>query len=120
MRIRKCYSDKGIVLEACPTSNVYIGRFKCYSEHPLYRWYPADEKLLVKGEHFNRFGLRKNPISLCVNTDDAGLFPTTIENEHRILKETAIEHYNVGSETAERWIDRLRKIGVENFRRNQS
>ena len=118
--LMECYSDKGIVLEACPTSNVYIGRFKCYSEHPLYRWYPADEKLLVKGEHFNRFGLRKNPISLCVNTDDAGLFPTTIENEHRILKETAIEHYNVGSETAERWIDRLRKIGVENFRRNQS
>lgn len=114
------YSDKGIVLEACPTSNVYIGRFKCYSEHPVYRWYPADEKLLVKGERFNRFGLRKNPISLCVNTDDAGLFPTTIENEHRILKETAIEHFNVGSEKAERWIDRLRQIGVDNFRRNQS
>ena len=114
------YSDKGIVLEACPTSNVYIGRFKCYSEHPLYRWYPVDEKLLVKGARFNRFGLRRNPISLCVNTDDAGLFPTTIENEHRILKETAIEHFKVGSETAERWVDRLRQIGVEIFRRNHA
>jgi len=114
------YSDKGIVLEACPTSNVYIGRFKCYSEHPLYRWYPVDEKLLVKGARFNRFGLRRNPISLCVNTDDAGLFPTTIENEHRILKETAIEYFKVGSETAGRWIDRLRQIGVENFLRNHA
>jgi hypothetical protein len=113
------YSYKGIVLDACPASNVYIGRFKCYSEPPLYSWFPADEKLLVKGERFNRLGLRKNPISLCVNTDDAGLFPTTIENEHRILKETAIEHYNVGSETVEHLIHRLRQIGVENFRRNQ-
>ncbi len=55
---------------------------------------------------------------MCVNTDDAGLMPTTIENEHRILKETAINHFNIGSETAECWIERLRKIGVEIFKSN--
>lgn len=112
------YSAKGIIIEACPTSNIYIGRFKCYSEHPVYRWYPADSISLNIGEKFNRFGIRKGPITVCVNTDDAGLMPTTIENEHRILKETAISHFNVGSETAERWIDRLRQIGVETFESN--
>lgn len=112
------YSDKGIIIEACPTSNIYIGRFKCYSEHPIYRWYPADSTLLNAGEKFNRFGIRKGPITVCVNTDDAGLMPTTIENEHRILKETAISHFNIGSETAECWIDRLRDIGVDTFNSN--
>ena len=112
------YSDKGIIIEACPTSNIYIGRFKCYSEHPIYRWYPADSALLNAGEIFNRFGIRKGPITVCVNTDDAGLMPTTIENEHRILKETAINHFKIGSETAECWIERLREIGVEVFKSN--
>lgn len=32
------YDKKGITIEACPTSNIYIGRFQNYSEHPLYRW----------------------------------------------------------------------------------
>ncbi|WP_426369119.1 hypothetical protein [Pseudocolwellia sp. HL-MZ7] len=112
------YSDKGIIIEACPTSNIYIGRFKCYSEHPVYRWYPAKDSSLNVGEKFNRFGIRKGPITVCINTDDAGLMPTTIENEHRILKETAINHFNIGSETAECWIDRLREIGVEVFKSN--
>jgi len=112
------YSAKGIIIEACPTSNIYIGRFKCYSEHPIFRWYPVDSHSLNKGEKFNLFGIRKGPITVCVNTDDAGLMPTTIENEHRILKETAISHFNIGSETAECWIDRLRVIGVETFKSN--
>ncbi|MBE0361223.1 amidohydrolase family protein [Pseudoalteromonas aliena] len=112
------YSRKGVVIEACPTSNIYIGRFKCYSEHPVYRWYPVDNTLLNAGEKFNRFGIRTGPITVCVNTDDAGLMPSTIENEHRILKEIAISHFNIGNEMAECWIERLRKIGVDIFKSN--
>ena len=112
------YSKKGVVIEACPTSNIYIGRFKCYSEHPVYRWYPVDNTLLNAGEKFNRFGIRSGPITVCVNTDDAGLMPSTIENEHRILKEIAISHFNIGNEMAECWIEKLRKIGLDIFKSN--
>ncbi|SME95119.1 antiviral RADAR system adenosine deaminase RdrB [Desulfovibrio gilichinskyi] len=112
------YSQMGITFEACPTSNIYIGRFKSYEEHPLFRWYPPENALLEKGGKYNTFGLRSGPLSVCINTDDAGLMPTTIENEHRVIKETAINYFNVSTEVADLWIDRLRQIGVDIFQRN--
>ncbi|MCP4113939.1 MAG: hypothetical protein GY737_00785 [Desulfobacteraceae bacterium] len=112
------YSQKQIILEACPSSNIYIGRFKEFKEHPLFRWYPPDEDWLRTGERYNRFGLRTGPIQFCINTDDSGLMPTTIENEHRLIKETAISSYQISSERAETWINCIRKIGVNAFRAN--
>ncbi|WP_281557659.1 hypothetical protein [Thalassomonas sp. RHCl1] len=113
------YDDQGITIEACPSSNIYIGHFDCFSQHPLFRWAPPLEALLDKDSEFNRFGLRKGPVRFCVNTDDAGLFPTTIANEHRILKEVAIRHFDASSQVADAWIERIRNIGLEEFRRNQ-
>jgi len=112
------YDCKGITLEVCPSSNIYIGHFKCYSQHPVFRWNPPKTSLLIDGEKFNRYGIRKGPVRVCVNTDDAGLFPTTIVNEHRVLKEAAIRHFNTCREEAETWIDRVRIIGLEEFNRN--
>jgi hypothetical protein len=112
------YSKRQIVLEACPTSNIFIGRFKHYAEHPIYRWNPPSSELLLSGGKFNIFGIRKGPISVCVNTDDAGLMPTTIENEHRILKETAIKELSVSSFNADSWIDHIRQTGVDIFKSN--
>lgn len=112
------YSQRGIILEACPTSNVYIGRLKEYREHPIYRWFPVSEDDLAPGAKHNQFGLRNGPITVCVNTDDAALMPTTIENEHRILKETAIKELGVGNQAAEEWINSIREIGVDIFRSN--
>jgi len=34
------YSKQGIILEAYPTSNLYIGRINHYHEHPIFRWHP--------------------------------------------------------------------------------
>lgn len=115
--IEKC-NKKQLVIEACPTSNIYIGRFKYYSEHPIFRWYSPKREWLDKGQKFNKFGLRTGPLKVCVNTDDAGLMPTTIENEHRILKETAVNIYDVSTLEAELWIDDIRKIGVDTFKSN--
>ncbi len=108
-------SKKELVFEACPTSNIYIGRFQHYKQHPVFRWFPIKSDWL--DEKYNRWQLRSGPLKVCVNTDDAGLMPTTIHNEHRILRDTAINHYHVAGEVADRWIDRLREIGVEAFSR---
>lgn len=112
------YSRAGIIIEACPTSNIYIGRFNDYHEHPIYRWYPPCASALALGGVANRYGLRNGPIKVCVNTDDAGIMPTTIEHEHRLLKGAAISHHGVSGDSAELWIDRIRRIGVEEFRKN--
>lgn len=112
------YDRRQIVIEASPSSNIYIGRFDDYHKHPVFRWFPVDRDKLQPGAEYNRYGLRNGPIRVCVNTDDAGLFPTTIENEHRLLKEAAISHHGVCHEVAEAWVDRLRDIGVDAFTRN--
>ncbi|MDD9157806.1 hypothetical protein PVK64_16695 [Aliivibrio sp. S4TY2] len=44
--------------------------------------------------------------------------PTTIRNEHRVVKEAAVNHFCVGVNKAEDWIDRIRQKGVEIFEEN--
>jgi hypothetical protein len=61
------------------------------------------------GQSNNFYGLRTGPVRVCINTDDAGLFPTSIVNEHRIIKETAIKHFA----DAENWIEKIRLTGIE-------
>lgn len=112
------YSKQGIIIEACPTSNLYIGRISHYNEHPLFRWHPPHAKWLQKGERFNRFGLRTGPISVCLNTDDCALMPTTIMNEHDVMMKTAIKYFDVGHCRSEEWIDRIRQKGVDVFDAN--
>jgi len=112
------YSRKGLIIEACPTSNIYIGRFEKYHEHPLFRWNPPNPEWLKVGEKCNRFGLRSGPLSVCLNTDDSALMPTTIANEHRLMRETAIQNFGIGSWMADIWIDMLRNKGIEVFKKN--
>ncbi|KZN56354.1 hypothetical protein N474_11455 [Pseudoalteromonas luteoviolacea CPMOR-2] len=112
------YAAQGVILEACPTSNIYIGRFEHYHEHPVFRWDPPNQTLLEKGSEYNRYGLRKGSITVCVNTDDAALMPTTIQNEHRLLQKAAVEYHDVGVNKAEDWIERMRRKGLEIFTSN--
>ncbi|CAM4241325.1 antiviral RADAR system adenosine deaminase RdrB [Pseudoalteromonas byunsanensis] len=112
------YAAQEVIIEACPTSNIYIGRFKHHREHPIFRWDPPEQEWIRSGEKFNRFGLRKGAIAVCVNTDDSALMPTTIQNEHRILQQAAIEYYEVGVNKAEIWIERIRKKGIDVFQSN--
>lgn len=112
------FSQSQWILEACPTSNVYIGRLEYYQEHPIFRWSPPRREDLKPGARANQFGIRRGPVKVCINTDDAGLMPTTLENEHRVIKECAIHCYGASDQDASLWIDSIRRIGVEVFRSN--
>ncbi|WP_318465249.1 antiviral RADAR system adenosine deaminase RdrB [Photobacterium leiognathi] len=111
--LMELYARKGIILEACPTSNIYLQRFEYYHQHPIYRWWPPQEEWLNHGEAFNRFGIRNGAIPVCVNTDDSALMPTTIRNEHHVLEQVAIEHFNIGVNQAKQWIEEVRLKGLE-------
>lgn len=69
---------KGIAIECNPSSNHLIGTFDRYEQHPIFR--------------FNHFGLRlpkydesSKQLRVSVNTDDLGVFDTSIENEYALL-----------------------------------
>ncbi|RWX54848.1 hypothetical protein EDI28_13965 [Photobacterium chitinilyticum] len=68
---------------------VGLGRLFKYSEHPIFRFCPQNQQWLENGKMSNKHGILKEPIKVCVNTYDVYLMPTTIENEHRILKKVA-------------------------------
>lgn len=69
---------RGIAVECNPSSNRLIGTFDRYEEHPIFR--------------FNHFGLNLpeyresiGQIRVSINTDDLGVFDTSIENEYALL-----------------------------------
>lgn len=111
------YDKLGLIIEANPTSNVYIARLKSHAEHPIFRWYPPDESALERGAAANLYGLRRGPVRVLVNTDDPGIMPTTLRTEFLLLREAALE-LKIGRTVAERWLETLRQFGIEQFHRN--
>ncbi|MFM5523737.1 MULTISPECIES: antiviral RADAR system adenosine deaminase RdrB [Aeromonas] len=111
------YDKLGLIIEANPTSNVYIARLQSHAEHPIFRWYPPDESVLERGAAANLYGLRRGPVRVLVNTDDPGIMPTTLRTEFLLLREAALE-LKVGRTVAERWLETLRQFGIEQFHRN--
>lgn len=111
------YDQKGLILETNPSSNVYIARLENHAEHPIFRWYPPDEDLLQPGAKYNKFGLRRGPIRVLINTDDPGIMPTTLRTEYALLCEAAIDQ-GFSRTTTEEWLERLRCFGISQFHRN--
>ncbi|MCV5690354.1 hypothetical protein OFN32_39720, partial [Escherichia coli] len=48
------YDSRGIIIEANPTSNLYIARLREYQEHPIFRWCGPESVLLNEGNKYNR------------------------------------------------------------------
>ncbi len=62
---------KGITIEANPTSNYRIGDFERYLDLPIIKLYPTDGS--------------KPKLLFSVNTDDRGVFATSLEREYSLL-----------------------------------
>lgn len=92
----------GLAIECNPTSNRKIGEFDRYDQHPILK--------------FNNDGLNlypKRTISVSINTDDKGVFATSIEREYALIAYAFIRHFNMnGNENCYHevydWIDRIR------------
>lgn len=74
---------RGIMIECNPSSNVLIGTFGEYANHPIVR--------------FNQAGLSASPdprcpqLHVCVNTDDLGVFDTSLEFEYTLLYRALVD-----------------------------
>lgn len=108
------YDQKGLLIEVNPTSNTYIAKLKKHAEHPIFRWYPISQNSLEEGKQHNKFGLRRGPIKVCINTDDPGIMPTTLRTEFALLRDAALEH-KASRTDAEAWLERIRQIGLNEF-----
>ncbi len=96
-----------IGIECNPSSNLRIGEMASYIEHPILK--------------FNNFGLntpyKLHDISVSINTDDSGVFSTSLEREYELmgiaLEKTDDERFQNSPRAVREWLNRVRKMSVE-------
>jgi adenosine deaminase len=108
-KMREMVAEKGIGVECNLTSNLRIGPFNDYSEHPIFNMFAIDENEKHKFD--------KN-LFVSINTDDPGVFNTTLENEYAVLLSALL---NQKDEQGKRkytdtqiyeWLDKVREMGM--------
>ena len=65
--------QKGIIIETNPSSNLKIGRFSRYDNHPITIFHD------VTGD------ASKHAMVVTINTDDKGVFATSLKNEYSLI-----------------------------------
>lgn len=115
--MQKEFGTRGIGIEANPSSNISINVIKSYDKHPIAMLYNL-------GLTSNSEALDECPqISVSINTDDKGVFHTSIENEYALMacamekaKDTKGRSlYN--RQNVYQWIDNIRMLGImQSFR----
>ena len=98
---------QNICVECNPTSNLLIGQIEGYRHHPILRFH----------NHGLNLNLPPHAISVSINTDDKGIFATSLEREYSLLalaleKEFAKEKENP-PRTIYEWLDQIRKMAAE-------
>lgn len=108
MRMLHLIEEMGIAIETNPTSNIKIGHMSTYNTHPLME--------------FNNVGLNSTGqyrgISVSINTDDRGVFGTSLEREFSLVAAAQEKQYKKGeSDVPPRviydWLDKIRKMAFE-------
>lgn len=105
--LRRRIAEKGIGIECNPTSNVLISSFVYYSKHPVwvFNHYRLDEQ-------------EKEPnLWVSVNTDDIGVFDTSLSNEYALLYHAISrqrhEDNNRNDDVIYEYLDSLRQNGLD-------
>lgn len=109
IRVKKLHDaeKRHLAIECNPTSNYKIGELSSFAEHPITKFY--DVKIGDdKGKH---------RLSVSINTDDAGVFATSIEREYAVMAKALEEkHCNTGKLTPKQvynWLDDVRQFGQQ-------
>ena len=99
-RLRKIVQEKQLVVEVNPSSNRVIGPMSKLDEHPVFKL------TLDKNQRLAR------EIRVTINTDDPGVFSTSLPHEFYLLGESLLNRGVPETEVVE-WLNWLRKNGKD-------
>ena len=104
--------NRNIAIETNPTSNYLIGTFKRYAKHPITKFFNL-------GLELDHNTIKNCPqLSVSINTDDQGIFSTSLENEYALmaiaLEKEKDENGNLkyNSSMIYEWLERIRLMGI--------
>lgn len=108
LKMRNFVLRSGVAVESCPSSNFLISNLKDFKEIPTYRIFPICEQK----NDFVR-------LNVSVNTDDQGVFYTSLAKEYALLAGTLQQELDddgmrvYSDDTILNWIDHLISNGKE-------
>ena len=99
--------QRHIAIECNPSSNFKIGEMERYDQHPIVRFF--------------NYGLStpypRHDISVSINTDDQGVFSTSLEREFSLMalaiERNQTEKYQNSPRAIIEWLDRVREMSME-------
>ena len=96
-----------LAIECNPTSNFRIGEFKEFGAHPI----TVFSNAVFDG------GEKRHNISASINTDDAGVFATSIEREYAVMAKALENKYckpgGLSSDLVFDWLEQVRLFGQD-------
>lgn len=106
-QLLKEIEKKRISIECNPTSNYKIGEMSNYEEHPILKFYNSG-----LNTPYN-----KHDIAVSINTDDQGVFSTSLEREYSLIALAMERNQAEGFKNSPRriidWLDKIRQMSIE-------
>lgn len=103
---------RGLSIECNPSSNRLIGSFGNYQSHPMFRFNHIQLPL-------TNFDDQPSQLHVSINTDDLGVFDTSLENEYALIY-SALQEYQdsngslqIGNTTICDYLESVRRMGCE-------
>lgn len=96
-----------IAIECNPSSNYKIGEIQRYDEHPITKFYNKGLSTPYPCQH----------IAVSINTDDAGVFGTSLEREYSLMALALEKHEDENNYNSPRaimdWLENIRQMTFE-------
>lgn len=99
-KIQNLVRDKQLVVEVNPTSNRFIGPMESMADHPIFQLTLDKQQQMEK------------QIRVTINTDDPGVFATSLPHEYYLMGESLLARGVPEPEVVE-WLEWLRKNGTD-------
>jgi hypothetical protein len=99
--VQKIISEKHVVIESLPTSNVRISHYKGISEHHIFRWLGIDGRKVYGDSN----------MLITLGSDDPGIFATDMRNEIYHVFSTLRHEFNLDPHVALNHIKILNQNG---------
>lgn len=97
-RVRRRLSERSVVIEINPSSNLLVGAFSDLGHHPLWRLRPVEPD-------------GHPSVMVCIGSDDPITFATRLPEEYQLVHDTLVEA-GVSSDKALAWLDEARRVSL--------